>query len=507
VGIKSSRQPVRSHDGTPFGPRHPPPHHSEARATVRTPPRTPTHPPDRVPHVMDPSTSAAAAQAAGDEELRGECAKAFAHYKNGNLKVGTDLLQKLLARHPAHPLLHFAYMRLAHMQLLLEQRLPLSIMKLMDECGNRATAARKACPESLLLYLLVAQMFYDFPAPTHQDLDAGLDALRTVTAAAAASPLKTADLEYAKAIATFDEEVFTLALLPDVRECADPDAYRSQALACLATAPAKIVDLHRQAESLARNTPGQSEMDHFIVLRDSEHAAEAARRLLRAEAAQALAAVHRVMAGKGTAHDLQEAAAGWRESADQGDASAQLLIGALLARGGGGVKRSQPVGKRYLELSAAAGNEAASTLLKELRKCVGCGELDVHHMICSQCRDARYCDDDCQLRHWQCPTHPHKPHCVRRREAATGAGAQGGSSEQTTAVPPDPVTAAPPYPVTAAEAVRVAGNDLFREHKYPEMRPGVKRLDPSHNIDSLTFIVSVRRNTRNDVVDAGSSAL
>jgi len=180
------------------------------------------------------------------------------------------------------------------------------------------------------------------------------------------------------------------------------------------------------------------------------------------------------MAGKGAAYDLQAAAAGWRESADQGDASAQLHIGALLARGGGGVKKSQPLGKRYLELSAAAGNEAAVTLLKELRKCVGCGELDVHHMICSQCRDARYCDDDCQLRHWQCPTHPHKPHCVRRREAA-GAGASGRSSDLTAPAPAlGPVTAAPPDPVTAAEAVRVVGNELFREQKYPKVRPNVK---------------------------------
>ena len=244
-----------------------------------------------------------------------------------------------------------------------------------------------------------------------------------------------------------------------------------------------IVDLRRQAESLARSNPGNSELENFMDLRDAGHMTEAARRLLRVEVRareeQAVAAVHRVMAGKGAAHDLQEASAGWRESADQGDAGAQLLIGALLARGGGGVRKSQPLGKRYLELSAAAGNEAAVTLLKELRKCVGCGELDVHHMICSQCRDARYCDDDCQLRHWQCPTHPHKPHCVRRREAA-GAGALGGSSDLTAPAPaPDPV---------AATAVRVAGNDLFREQRYPEVGPGVSHIAHWYNIPPLCWV-------------------
>jgi len=105
---------------------------------------------------------------------------------------------------------------------------------------------------------------------------------------------------------------------------------------------------------------------------------------------------------------------------------------------------------------------------------VGCGELDVHHMICSQCRDARYCDDDCQLRHWQCPTHPHKPHCVPRRESA-GAGALGGCSDR---VEPRAHQELPADKIAAAAAARVAGNDLFREQKYPEVGPCFKQITP-----------------------------
>jgi hypothetical protein len=105
---------------------------------------------------------------------------------------------------------------------------------------------------------------------------------------------------------------------------------------------------------------------------------------------------------------------------------------------------------------------------------VGCGELDVHHMICSQCRDARYCDDDCQLRHWQCPTHPHKPHCIRRREAA-GAGAQGGSSDR---VKPPAHQDLLNNLIAAAASRRVSGNDLFREQKYPEVGPSIKPSTP-----------------------------
>ena len=117
-------------------------------------------------HVMDPPTSAATAQAARDEELRGECAKAFAHYKKGNLTRATQLLKKLLARHPAHPLLHYAYGRLAH-RLFLEQRQPAGLNEQIEEFLSCAIAAREACPGSLLPCHLYAPACYDFP--THSD--------------------------------------------------------------------------------------------------------------------------------------------------------------------------------------------------------------------------------------------------------------------------------------------------------------------------------------------------
>jgi len=247
--------------------------------------------------------------------------------------------------------------------LFLEQRQEAGVNEQFVEFRERVKAGGEACA-SRLPFLLFAQVCYDFPS--HQALGAFLNTVRTVAADVAASPIFAGDMEYAKAIATFDEEVFTLALLPDVRECADSAAYLAQALANLTKAPGMITDLYRAAGEVAKNNPGQSALAHFVDLRDAEHAAEAARRLQRVqarahkeEADKALAAVHRVMAGESAAHDLRVAAAGWRESADQGDASAQLLIGALYGRGGGGVKKNLPLGKRYLELSAAAGSEAA----------------------------------------------------------------------------------------------------------------------------------------------------
>jgi len=141
------------------------------------------------------------------------------------------------------------------------------------------------------------------------------------------------------------------------------------------------------------------------------------------------------------------------------------------------VKKNLPLGKSYLELSAAAGNETAVMLLKELRKCVGCGELDVHHMICPLCRDVRYCDRECQLLHWSCPTHPHKPHCVPQRESE-GAGTASDRVEPPAHLDPFAAAAAAGAEAEmAAEATAAAataalekGNDLSRAHEYPEVR-------------------------------------
>jgi TPR repeat protein len=108
-----------------------------------------------------------------------------------------------------------------------------------------------------------------------------------------------------------------------------------------------------------------------------------------------------------------------RKGADLGSAGAQFAIGKRFARGHY-VKKDLPLGKMYLELCAAHGRHASASLdavalLRELRKCVACGKLDVHHMICSRCRNVRYCDAACQLRHWNSPADPHTLHCSPRR--------------------------------------------------------------------------------------------
>ena len=166
--------------------------------------------------------------------------------------------------------------------------------------------------------------------------------------------------------------------------------------------------------------------------------------------------------GEGVEENAAQAVAWWRKSADQGFKTAQFLVGKAYGLGKVGVRKDLPLGKKYLELGAAQGLEEAVALLQELRKCVACGKLDVHHMICSRCHNRRYCDAGCQLWHWNHPTDPHKLHCVKRRESA---GAGGSSDRVELPARMDLLE----DQIAAAAAARVAGNDLFREQKYPEV--------------------------------------
>ena len=78
-----------------------------------------------------------------------------------------------------------------------------------------------------------------------------------------------------------------------------------------------------------------------------------------------------------------------------------------------GVMKDLPLGKKYLELSAAQGFERAAALLKEIRKCMACGKLVLHHLICLRCHDMRYCN---------IPTDPYKLNYVEWRESLEAGG-------------------------------------------------------------------------------------
>ena len=148
-----------------------------------------------------------------------ECAVAFSCYKKGNVKQGTKELERLLKLDPAHPLPHYAYVRMAH-KMALEQSQEAILKRQFKACHDRAEAALSACPNSLVVRLLFAQVHLDDP---FLELREGV---RTLQAACAPAhrPTPTAeastDLKLAKAIATtFDEVINDLPVFPDLRKC------------------------------------------------------------------------------------------------------------------------------------------------------------------------------------------------------------------------------------------------------------------------------------------------
>jgi TPR repeat protein len=68
--------------------------------------------------------------------------------------------------------------------------------------------------------------------------------------------------------------------------------------------------------------------------------------------------------GEGVEQNNALAAEWGRKAADKGVKEAQFFVGDLYARGAEGLEQDLPLGKRYLELSAAQGDKGAIALLK-----------------------------------------------------------------------------------------------------------------------------------------------
>lgn len=259
-----------------------------------------------------PSADDAAAQKARDKELRLECAKAFGYYNKGNAKQGTKEVEKLLRAHPTHPLPHFVNVRIAH-KMALHQRREASLRKQFKDCHERASAALAACPDSLVVRLMFAEVVYDNPFPSDEDMAV----LRSVS-----SPENlptsglSADLKLVKSISTFDEEVRDLPMFPDMRQCGnDVKAFAMEAKTQLKNAEAQTMDIHRESGLMVKRdmmtgglfaTGGRGVMGggmnnamlsrangeyedanptltHYLMLRSNKHQVEALHRKNKAE--------------------------------------------------------------------------------------------------------------------------------------------------------------------------------------------------------------------------------
>ena len=94
--------------------------------------------------------------------------------------------------------------------------------------------------------------------------------------------------------------------------------------------------------------------------------------------------------GDGVAQDHTEAIKWLSMAAAQGCKIAQYWVGKMYADGAGVKKMDNWTAKTFLTLAAAQRCDDSIALLKEIRKCVYCSTLDVHHLICGRCRLVRY---------------------------------------------------------------------------------------------------------------------
>jgi hypothetical protein len=125
--------------------------------------------------------------------------------------------------------------------------------------------------------------------------------------------------------------------------------------------------------------------------------------------------------GEGVEVDKAQAAFWYRRAANQGDVEAQFRVGVMYAEGLV-VKNNRKAKQRathFMKLAANQGCEKSVAMLKELRKCDGCGTLDVHHMMCPLCKMVRYCNRECQVAHWKRPTDSHRSLCAKTHRAPT----------------------------------------------------------------------------------------
>ena len=102
-----------------------------------------------------------------------------------------------------------------------------------------------------------------------------------------------------------------------------------------------------------------------------------------------------------------------RDDAEQGDQKAQYELAHLHRSGASGVERDTQRAKKLLKASAAQGHTAAASLLSEIKACSCCGAPRPRFQ-CQRCREANYCDQECQRKHWSEGPEPHKTRCTRK---------------------------------------------------------------------------------------------
>jgi TPR repeat protein len=127
-------------------------------------------------------------------------------------------------------------------------------------------------------------------------------------------------------------------------------------------------------------------------------------------------------------------------AAEQGHVGAQFNLGAAYYNGDEGVAKSDAMARKWWLKAALQEQEEAIKNLKMLDDqegkttptlpcCATCGTPKTTKRplnICTRCRTVRYCNRDCQIKHWK--EGGHKRECRRLKAAAAAAAAQKNAS-------------------------------------------------------------------------------
>ena len=182
-----------------------------------------------------------------DKEVRDACVKAFGYVKKGNAKQCIKEMDRLIKQYPGNPLPHMGRVRISH-RLALAQRTSANLTKQFKECYERASAAVEACPDSILVKLMLVEVVYDDPFASAD----AMERVRELAEAELPPGAGKSDLKLAKALTrdSFDEEALLLPFFPDINRFQKSEDFIPRATSMLKESYGTLCELHRSTDRL-----------------------------------------------------------------------------------------------------------------------------------------------------------------------------------------------------------------------------------------------------------------
>ena len=182
-----------------------------------------------------------------DKEVRDACVKAFGYVKKGNAKQCIKEMDRLIKQYPGNPLPHMGRVRISH-RLALAQRTSANLTKQFKECYERASAAVEACPDSILVKLMLVEVVYDDPFASAD----AMERVRELAEAELPPGAGKSDLKLAKALTrdSFDEEALLLPFFPDINRFQKSEDFIPRATSMRKESYGTLCELHRSTDRL-----------------------------------------------------------------------------------------------------------------------------------------------------------------------------------------------------------------------------------------------------------------